>query len=167
MKDKRLLIVGAGRFGQMVKEIATETGVFSRIDFLDDSSSAAIGKIEDLPRYVGEYGFAICAIGNPEVRGGITESIVSCGYSLARIVSLSAYVSPSAVLDDGVIVEPLAVIQMGVTVGVGSIVSSGAVLRHDSHVGKMCHVDCGAVVRSGSSVPDRAKVQCLTAFENN
>ena len=167
MRDGRLLIIGAGRFGQMVREIALETESFSQIDFLDDSSPLAIGKIEELSAYLEDYGCAICAIGNSAARERITEHIVSCGYRLPRIVSPYAYVSPSSVLGDGVIVEPMAVVQMGVSVGRGSIVSSGAVLRHDSRVGNMCHVDCGSVVRSGSAVPDGTKVECLTVFENN
>ena len=166
MRDGRLLIVGAGQFGIMVKELAMETGAFSQVDFLDDSSSVAIGRADELCRFISDYGYAICAIGNPVVRERVTEQITACGYKLASIISQRAYVSPSAVLDSGVIIEPMAVVQKGVRVGRGSIISSGAVLRHDCRLGNMCHADCGSVVTSNSSVPDGTKVECLTVFKN-
>lgn len=167
MKNGGLLIVGAGQFGIMVKELALETGAFSKVDFLDDSSPLAIGKTEELDRFVFDYGYAICAIGNPKARERITEKIIGCGYKLTRIISPRAYVSPSATVEEGVIIEPMAVVQKGAYVGRCSIVSSGAVLRHDSRLGNMCHADCGCVILSNSSVPDCVKVECLTVFKNN
>ena len=35
--NKKLLILGAGMFGAVVKEIAEETKAFEQIDFLDDT----------------------------------------------------------------------------------------------------------------------------------
>ena len=165
--DKRLLIVGAGQFGQMVKEIALEMKEFSLVDFLDDMNPLAVGKIEELPNFVDKYEFAICAIGNSETRKRITERIVECGYKLASVISPYAYVSSSAVLGDGVIIEPMSTIQKGVRVGNCSIVSSGTVLRHDCCVGSVCQVDCGSVVMSNMSVPNGTKIECLTVFKNN
>ena len=162
-----LLIIGAGQFGMMVREIASETGNFSKIDFLDDTSEAAVGRISDMGRLISEYGYAICAIGNPQVRGRITEELIRTGYKIATVVSPRAYVSPSAALGEGVIIEPMAVVQKCALIGRGSIVSSGAVARHDCRVGQMCHLDCNCVVSSLSSVPDCTKVECLSLFKNN
>ena len=44
MTNKNLLILGAGQYGQVAKEIAEETGYFDKIAFLDDNSEQAIGK---------------------------------------------------------------------------------------------------------------------------
>ena len=35
--NKNLLILGAGMFGTVVKEIAWSTGLFEKVDFLDDT----------------------------------------------------------------------------------------------------------------------------------
>ena len=40
-----LLIIGAGQYGAMIKESARALNEYDKIDFLDDNSVLAIGKI--------------------------------------------------------------------------------------------------------------------------
>lgn len=52
--EKRLLLLGAGGHGKVVREVALSllnidgTSVYESVDFLDDNSKDAIGKIADL-----------------------------------------------------------------------------------------------------------------------
>ena len=46
-----LLILGAGQFGLMVKEIAESMGCFDKIDFLDDNNEIAVGKLCDYEEF--------------------------------------------------------------------------------------------------------------------
>lgn len=59
----KLIILGAGQYGQVAKEVALSSG-FERISFLDDNSDIAIGKLEDYKKYITEYKSAFVAIGN-------------------------------------------------------------------------------------------------------
>ena len=43
--DKKILIIGAGGHGRVVKEVAEACG-YKKVDFLDDNSSDAIGKMD-------------------------------------------------------------------------------------------------------------------------
>lgn len=43
----KLLIIGAGGYGHLVKEIAVLNG-YEIVDFLDDNSPLAIGKVNEL-----------------------------------------------------------------------------------------------------------------------
>ena len=61
-----LLILGAGEYGQLVKEMAMNQ--FITIDFLDDNSPVAIGKLEDYKNLKDKFQNAIVAIGNNEIR---------------------------------------------------------------------------------------------------
>lgn len=153
-----LLILGAGQFGRMTREIAESDGMFEKIDFLDDVSELAVGKLNDYKRFVGEYPSAVVAVGAAAFRAEWSARLEEAGFTLPPIVSADAYVAPSARLASGVIVEPSATIQSRATVGRGTIVSSGAVLRHDAVVGDFCHCDCNSVVASGASVPSASKV---------
>ena len=45
-----LLILGAGEYGQLIKELAQNK--YTTIDFLDDNSSVAIGKFEEYKKFV-------------------------------------------------------------------------------------------------------------------
>ncbi len=162
--NENLLILGAGQFGRMTQEIAESAGIFGKIDFLDDNSDSAVGKLNDYERLRGEYGAAIVAVGASAFRAEWLARLEAAGFELPAIVSPDAYVAPSARLGVGVIVEPSATIQSRATVGRGTIVSSGAVLRHDAVVGECCHCDCNSVVASGASVPNATKVGIAEVF---
>ena len=160
MKERNLLILGAGQFGQLVREIAESTGDFARIDFLDDQNPLAIGPLASYTEHCGEYGRAVVAIGNPQVRLAWLQKLQTAGYCLRPLVSPSAHASPSAVLGDGTVLEPMAVVQAAAVLGRGCIVSSGAVVRHNAVMDEGCHCDCNAVVLSCARVPAYTKIPC-------
>ena len=135
--NKNLLILGAGQYGMVAKEIAESMGCFEKIDFLDDNNKIAIDKLADYKAYVSEYSFAIVAIGNPNIR-------------LAVLVSPRAYVAPSAKLMKGAIVEPMAVVNAHAFAGVGVIVCAGAIVNHNAVVEDGCLLQCGSVVTAGA-----------------
>ena len=155
-----LLILGAGQLGTMAKEIAENMGCFGKIDFLDDSSDTAIGKLNDYERFAQQYNYGIVAIGNAEMRLNFIQKLKEACYRVAILVSPKAYVSPSAQILSGTIIEPMATLQANSTVCIGCIISSGAVVRHNSFVGDGCHCDCNSVVMTGAIVPAKTKVLC-------
>ena len=162
--NNNLLILGAGQFGLMVKEIAESMGRFEKIAFLDDSNHMAIGKLMEYEKFLCEYSNAIVAIGNPYVRLSYTQKLEDVGFDIANIVSPAAYISPSACLMKGIVVEPMAVIQANSTISLGCIVSSGAVVRHNAFLSEGCHLDCNAVAMSGCVVPARTKVNACEVY---
>lgn len=130
MTNKNLLILGAGQYGQVVKEIAEETGCFDKISFLDDNSEQAIGKIDEYEDFVSEYSYAVVAIGNAELRLDYIQKLEEACYRVAVLVSPRAYISKSAQLMKGTIVEPMAVVNANSTVAIGVFVCAGAVVNH-------------------------------------
>ena len=167
-QNDKLLIIGAGQYGLVAREIALAMGCFSEISFLDDSyptqNSAVIGASRDLEKFAAQYRFGFVAIGNPVVRRRLVESLVSCGVTPATLIHPTAYVSPSAKLEPGCCVEPLAVVQTDAALGTATFVASGAVVRHNATINEYCHVDCNAVVQTGTVVPAATKVPCNSVF---
>lgn len=149
----KLLILGAGEYGQLVKEIARNS--YSVIDFLDDNSPIAIGKLEEYKRLKKEYQNAVVAISNNEVRFEWIQRLDKDGYNLPVVLSDKAYVSPSAIIEQGCIIEPMVVVNANAKVEKGSIISSGAVINHNATVHKSCHIDCNAVVGADAVVPEK------------
>lgn len=157
---KSLLIIGAGGYGRLVKELAELLG-YERINFLDDNSSIAVGKIQELDDLQEDYDGAIVAIGNPTIR----EEIFS---KLTNPVSLThpdAIISPSAKIAKGCVVEARTVINTGATVKDSSFICAGAVVNHNALVGEFCQIDCNAVVGSGAVVDRGIKVESCTVFK--
>mgnify|MGYP005804002837 CR=1 FL=1 len=155
-----LLILGAGQYGAVVKEIAQAMGCFDKISFLDDNSGTkAIGRLSELERFSGEYEYAIPAIGDADVRLSLLERAEKAAYKIPIIISPKAYVSPSAQMGKGTVIEPLAGVHANAEIGIAAYISMGAVVNHNAVVGDGCHVDNNAVVMSGAEVPSRIKVE--------
>ncbi|WP_233144218.1 hypothetical protein [Fibrobacter sp. UWB5] len=171
-QNKNLLILGAGQYGVMAKEIAEAMGVFERIAFLDDSflachpeqATRVEGSMADLPKFAVDYRYGFVAIGNPELRRKLTEQLLQNNMTPATLVHPTAYVSPSAKLEQGCCIEPNATVQTGATLGTATFVASGAVVRHNATVGDFSHIDCNAVVQTGAVVPAATKVACNSVF---
>ncbi len=148
----KLLIIGAGQHGMVAREIAELTGLFEVIDFLDDNSEQAVGKLDDYQTLAFGYEYGFVALGNGELRMQWIHKLEAAGYKLATIIHPTASISPSANIGQGVIVEGNAVVNTSSTVGKGCILSIGALVDHDSVVGEGCHVETGAVVMPNSEV---------------
>lgn len=153
-----LLIIGAGQYGEMLKESARALNLYDKIDFLDDNSDEALGKIADYEKFVQTYECAIVAIGDSDIRLDVTQKLKAAGYKIETFISRRAYVSPSAKIAEGCVIEPMSVISTDVEIGRCTIISSGAVVNHNSTVAEGCHINCNATVRSNSSVPAKTKV---------
>lgn len=156
--NKNLLILGAGQYGQVAKEIAENMGCFEKIDFLDDCNSIAVGNLDSYENYISLYNYAIVAIGNSKVRLEWLSKLQECGYEIATLIHPKSYVSLSAQIMKGCIVEPMSVINTGALVNTGCIISAGAIINHNAVCSLGVHVDCNATVAANAVVPDGEKV---------
>ncbi len=167
-----LLIIGAGIYGLVAKEIAESMRCFDRIAFVDDRASAApdgmsvIGTTAELNRMRDTFNCVIVAIGNPVVRKNLLDNIAADGgFTIMTLISPQAYISPSAKIAKGCIIEPMAVIHAGAVLGQGCLVSAGAVVNHAAVCGEVVHVDCNAVVPGNAEVLNGTKVCSCTVYQ--
>ena len=149
---RKLLILGAGQYGMVAKEIAESTGNYDGVAFLDDSNPAAVGALYEYERFRQEFDCAVAAIGNSEMRMRLIGRLAFAGYEVPALIHPRAYVSPSAVIGMGSFIEPMAVVHTDSSVGIGCIISAGTVINHNAVIGDGCHLNCGTVVRSAASV---------------
>lgn len=162
-KMNSLLIVGAGEYGHLVKEIAELLG-YQKVDFLDDNSQVAIGKMADYQKFIGEYREFIVAIGNPLVRRRVVEQMEN-NFSLATIIHPTAFISKSAMLKSGCVIEANSVINTAVEMGKACLINAGAVVNHNSIVADYCQIDCNAVVAADTKVPENTKIHSCTVWK--
>ena len=164
MKKNNLLILGAGQYGRVARETADTRGCFERIDFLDDNSPHAIGKLADYESFAQSYGSAFVAMGNPQLRMQWLNKLAAAGFELPVLIHPKAHVSPSAVIGPGSIVEPMAVVNSEAVIEMGGLICAGCVVNHNAHIMPVCQIDCNAVVASNALVPERMKVLSGTVF---
>ena len=163
--NKNLLIVGAGTYGVVASEIAADMGCFEKIDFVDDERKTTpngidvVGTTQDIDELALQYSNIIVAIGNPEVRLSLLNRIKEeTPYRIVSLVSPKAYVSPSAQIMSGCIIEPMAVVHTGCVICSGCIISAGAIVNHATMCCDGVHVDCNATVEGYCLVPAGTKI---------
>ena len=170
--NRNLLIIGAGIYGLVAKEIAASMNCFDCISYVDDGEketpdgTPVIGTTKDLVQLSNEYANAVIAIGNPDVRHSLIGMIKEeTPLHLVTLVSPKAYVSPSAQIGKGCIIEPMAVVHTGCVLGEGCFICAGAVVNHAATCGDCVQVDCNATVSGYAWVHEGAKVPSSTVYE--
>ena len=165
----KLLIIGAGGHGRVVKETAQAQRdyQFEPIAFVDDRSTNAVGTTADLKDLRKEYDAAIAAIGSNHVRASLQKKLKELGYHIPTLIHPTAYVSPSAKIQEGTVVEPMAVINANVCIGEGCIISVGSIIDHDAVIEEYCHVNAGAIVMSMAHLDAFEKIDAGRVLANH
>ena len=157
---KKLLILGAGGFGQMIKETVQLMG-YSEVVFLDDTAKGedVIGRCCDYKISRGQYPAAVAAFGHNKTRMLWTDKLLEAGYEVPAIVHPSAVVSPSAVLEPGCFVMQRAVVNTNTRIERAALINSGAVVDHNTVIEAGAHVGLGSVVKAHCRIEAGRKVE--------
>lgn len=171
MKEK-LLLVGAGGFGRVVSEHATQEYGCA---FVDDGFSVGtvvcgvpvIGCIQDLYELRKQYNLLVVTIGNNELRKAIYQKAIELGYCFPNIICSSAYVSPFAQIGWGCVLLNNAIVQNGSNVGNGVLLNPGVEIHHDSSVGDYALIYTNSVVRTYAKVGKCVRIGSNVTISNN
>ena len=141
--SKKLVILGAGGYANTVKDVSEQLG-YDVIAMLDDRF--ADRTLDSFTKYIP-------AFGNNEFRLSWCDKITRADGRLATVVHPTAYVSPTASIEKGVVVLPKAVINTDVTVKRGCIINLGAIVDHG------CHICLGAIVKGENRIAALSKIE--------
>lgn len=143
----------------MVAEVASACG-YQQIAFLDDRpADGVVGTITELEAKAPGYDAVIVAIGNNKVRAEIQGRLEAIGANVVSIVHPTAYVSPTAVVAVGSVIEPKAIVNTHSTIGRGCIISVGSIVDHDAIVEDFVHINAGAICTAGSRIETGQKLE--------
>lgn len=161
-----LLILGAGGYGHTVKEIAEKIGIFDQIAFLDDNTAIpeAIDIFENAPRYRAQFPCAYPAIGDCKRRAELIAFLEGAGYCVPRIIHPSVTLSPSSVIESGVIIEANATVGAMARIMKGCILSSNTLIDRGAVVSEAVHVDSSSTVGKDVVVPPLTKIESGTVY---
>jgi sugar O-acyltransferase (sialic acid O-acetyltransferase NeuD family) len=165
MTKNDLILIGAGGHARSCIDVIEQEAKFKITGLVGLESELGsqvngyevISIDEGLSNLVGKAQFAFIALGqisSPDTRVNLFQRASKAGFELARVVSPSAYVSPSAQIGKGTIVMHGAIINAGVKVGSNCIINSRALLEHDTQVSDNCHISTGAILNGGVLVEE-------------
>lgn len=164
----KLVIIGAGGYGQTVCDVAKQSGKYEKIVFLDDNKIAenVVGKCSDFEAFVSEDTEIYPAFGNNEARISFIEKLETLGAKVPIIVHKTAYISPKAKLEKGTVVLPNAMVNTDTVVEKGCIINCGAIVDHGCVIEKGVHVCLGAIVKAENRIPALLKIEAGQVIEN-
>ena len=159
----RVIVAVAGGFGRELAVYAREAG-FEVAGFLHDLR-AHPGSLDGFDLGADVLGPAesyepredeLVAIGLGDVapRRELSELLLARGARLATIVHPTAWVAPTAVLGEGVVVAPFACVGPGSRVGDLTVLNTYACVGHDGIIGRCCVLAPFAVTNGWVTLED-------------
>lgn len=168
----KLLIFGASGHGKVLAEIASQTGKYEEILFLDDDAEMQ----KNNPSVIGDRFFPIAnrgeydvviAVGNAQIRRQVQEKYEEAGVRLVSLVHPSACVAKDVCIGRGTVVMAGAVIQSGSSLGKGCIINTCASVDHDSRIADFVHVAVGVHLAGNVSVESMTWIGAGAVVSNN
>jgi UDP-perosamine 4-acetyltransferase len=163
---KEVVIFGAGNQGRVVLEVLRGSGRSVRA-FVDDARAASSNAVSGVPvwpkaRFPTGAPFSevdvFVAVGNNDVRIGLTDQLRADGYRVCNAVHSSAVVSPSARLGDGVLVCALSFVGVETTVADDAVLNTRCSVDHDCVIGRGAYLSPGVTSAGRVTVAERAFV---------
>ena len=163
---KRILIVGAGGFGREVllwardawpSQSALIAGFLSADPERLNGQAAPLPILSDPATFEPQPGDALLlAIGIPEARRRVAESLLSKGAEFLTLIHPTAIVAPSATIGTGSILCPFSIVSDSAKVGRFALLNYHASLGHDASAGDYAalspYATLGGAARIGDDV---------------
>ncbi|MBR4979699.1 MAG: hypothetical protein IKX77_04035 [Clostridia bacterium] len=165
---KKLVIIGAGGYGTMVKDVAEQLGIYEKIFFLDDNKTGedVVGKCGEYEKFIDANTDIYPAFGNNEKRLELVDKLISLGAEVPTIIHPKAYVSKTAKVERGTVILPLAAVNTGCVINRACIINTSAIIDHGTVIGKGTHVCLGAIVKAENKIPPLVKIQAGEVIED-
>lgn len=171
MKQKKLIIVGAGGHGKVILDVAMRNG-YVIMGFLDDNPDLkelgghpVIGRCADAVKYAPEAEFVI-GIGSNVIREHLVE-MLDGKVTWATLVHPTAYIGLSVEIGEGTLVMPQASVNAFAKVGRHCIINTSSVVEHDNVIDDFAHVSSGAALAGTVHVGRRTLIGVGSSVKNN
>ena len=148
MREK-IIIYGGGGHAKTVIDILRSLDTWQIAGIVDDgiepgtviSGIPVIGngsvleslKAEGIHSVVNTVG----GIGDYKIRWNVFERLIAAGYDFPTLIHPTAFIEPSAKLENGIQILPQSYISSGAQIGFGTLINAGVVVSHDCHIENM------------------------------
>lgn len=141
-------IYGSGGLGREVFELAQDIEATGRVSwrsivFIDDTKPEGLFRQSPVSPFesfihtweADKIEIAI-AVGEPSVRRKLAEKVGAAGFRLCTLVHPNAKISPSAMLEEGVVVKSGAIVSCDARIRRNSFLQDCCLVGHDVHIGE-------------------------------
>lgn len=174
MPEKKLLILGAGGFGQSIAEVAELLGKWKSISFVDDrwpeqqwlGCYPIVSNIQNLSLIKQQDFEAIIAVGNNQIRQKWQQLLLDLSIPITTIIHPQTVIAPSAKIGQGVSIMAGCVIGTNTIIQDGAILNMGTLLDHDVIIEDFCHLSVGVKVAGGKRISQQTFLEVGTIISH-
>lgn len=159
-KSTPILLIGAGGHCKSCIDLISIISNYEVGGIVDKDGSKCtevlgqkvIGTDSDLEFLVQRFPQLLITTGqikSPLLRSELFLKTKNLGASFPVIISPTAYISNTAIIDEGTISFHQTLINTSVQVGKNCIINNKALIEHESTIGSHCHVSTGALINGG------------------
>jgi sugar O-acyltransferase (sialic acid O-acetyltransferase NeuD family) len=177
MKKPIILIGGGGHCKSCIDVIEQEdkyqiVGILDLPQYIgmDILGHKIIGTDEDIPelsKTVNDFLITIGQIKSSEKRISRYGIVKKYGGNLPIITSPRAYVSKSAIIEEGTIIMHDVIINADVRIGKNCIINSKALVEHESNIGDFSHISTGAILNGQTKIGNNCFIGSGSVISNN
>lgn len=131
-----------------------------------DYHEISVGKLDDYENFAGTYSYAIAVFEDSHTRISWSDKLIEAGFTIVSLISPKAHISPSAQINQGCIIEPLAGVDSNVSVGACSVIKMGALINHNSVVAEGCCCENYSIIKTGAYVEPHRIVEMRRTVES-
>lgn len=174
-----LVIYGGGGHSKTIIDLVRAARSFRLVGIIDDNlltgmsilGLPVLGGADRLPVLFAEGVHlavnAVGGIGNVAVRISVFDTIAQAGFTCPTLVHPSAWVEPSAHLDEGVQILAKSYVSSDARIGFGSVINAGVVVSHDCVLGRIVNLSPGAMLAGGVVLEDYVQVGMAATINLN
>ena len=174
MPEKKLLILGAGGFGQTIAEVAELLDNWENISFVDDrwpeqqwlGCYPIVSNIQNLSLIKQQDFEAILAVGNNQIRQKWQQLLLDLSIPITTIIHPQTVIAPSAKIGQGVSIMAGCVIGTNTIIQDGAILNMGTLLDHDVIIEDFCHLSVGVKVAGGKRISQQTFLEVGTIISH-
>ncbi len=96
----------------------------------------------------------------------IIQELLSNKRKVPPFIHSTAFISPEARIEDGVIIYPMCTIDKNSVIGKGSLLNNSVVISHDNILGECCYLSPGVVSSGFVNIGKTTFIGTMTAISN-
>ncbi|OGK21875.1 hypothetical protein A3C23_00825 [Candidatus Roizmanbacteria bacterium RIFCSPHIGHO2_02_FULL_37_13b] len=167
---KKLVIIGHGDQGEIVKYLVMKSKKYHLLGFIDDEKKTdCLGRITDIPLLINKAGnFTVfIAIANNLVRSKIYLKLKKMDINCINIIHPCSIIEENVVLGNNVFIGANTIININSKIDDGVYINTGCIIEHDNSIGSFSHLAPRVVTGGGVKIGDNSFIGLGSCLRNH
>lgn len=177
IEKQNLVLIGGGGHCISVIDVVENTNRFNILGILDSNCKKTnilgyniLGDDNLISELVNDDTYFLITVGQIKsflIRKKIAKKLRENNAKIATVISVHAYVSKHAQIDEGTIIMNNAIVNANSKIGKNCIINTKSNIEHDVLIGDFCHVSTCAVVNGNTVVGNGSFIGSNATISNN